>query len=74
MKKLFTIVCTLVIGGALAFAQTGTGSTGSQTTGVDQTQTAAHKGGKKSTKTSKSHKGGKKSKKSSTETTTPPPK
>ena len=26
MKKLFTIVCTLVLGGALAVAQTGTGT------------------------------------------------
>jgi hypothetical protein len=74
MKKLFTIACTLVIGGVLAFAQTGgtSGSTGGQTTGGDQTQTASHKGGKKATKTKKSHKGGKKSKKSSESTTTPP--
>jgi hypothetical protein len=72
MKKLFTIACTLVIGGALAFAQTGGGSTGSQTPAGDQTQTASHKGGKKATKTKKGHKGGKKSKKSSESTTTPP--
>ena len=77
MKKLFTIACTLVIGGALAFAQTGgtSGSTGGQTpAGGDQTQTtASHKGGKKATKTKSHHKGGKKSKKGS-ESTTPPPK
>jgi hypothetical protein len=76
MKKLFTIACTLVIGGVLAFAQTGgtSGSTGGQTpAGGDQTQTASHKGGKKATKTKSHHKGGKKSKKGS-ESTTPPPK
>ncbi len=73
MKKLFTIVCALVLGGAMTFAQTG-GTSGAQTPAGDQTKTASHKGGKKATKTKKSHKGGKKSKKGSTETTTAPPK
>ena len=69
MKKLFTLLCTLVLGATLSFAQAGTGSTGGQT-GTTSTDTGkkGHKGGKKG------HKGGKKSKKGSTSTTTPPPK
>jgi hypothetical protein len=70
MKKLFTVVLTLVLGGALTFAQAGGGSTDSTQTPPQQ----SHKGGKKATKTKKSHKGGKKSKKGSSTTTTPPPK
>jgi hypothetical protein len=52
MKQLFTIACTLVLGGALAFAQTG--STGAQNppAGGDQTQTGT------STTTKKHHKHG----------------
>ena len=73
MKKLFTIVCALVLGGAMAVAQAGGGSTGAQTPAGDQTKTASHKGGKKATKTKKSHKGGKKSKKGAASTTTTPP-
>lgn len=67
MKKLMTVVLTLMVAGTLAFAQTGGGSTDASKT------TTEHKGGK-TTKTSKAHKGGKKSKKSSnsTGTTTPP--
>jgi hypothetical protein len=72
MKKLFTMVCALLIGGTLTFAQTG-GSTGGQTpAGGDTTKSDSgkkgHKGGKKG------HKGGKKGKKGSGGTTTPPPK
>ena len=68
MKRLFTLVMTLLVGGCLAFAQAGGGSTAS--TGTTQTDTGkkGHKGAKKG------HKGGKKSKKGSTSTTTPPPK
>ncbi|HEY6350951.1 MAG TPA: hypothetical protein VI636_16230 [Candidatus Angelobacter sp.] len=66
MKKLFTLVCALLLGATLSFAQTGTGSTGSQTTTTSGKK--AHKGGKKG------HKGGKKGKKNSGGTTTPPPK
>ena len=66
MKKLFTFVITILLGASLAFAQAGTGSTGSAT----PTKTS----GKKATKVSKAHKGGKKSKKSSGGSTTPPPK
>lgn len=66
MKKLFTLVCVLVLGGALSVAQTGTGSSGDQAT----TKSDTKKPGK--AKTKKSHKGGKKSKKGSTSTTTPP--
>ncbi len=72
MKKLFAIVCALVLGGAMAFAQTG-GTSGAQAPSGDKTQTASHKGGKKATKTKKSHKGGKKSKKGAASTTTTPP-
>lgn len=67
MKKLFTLVCTLVLGATLSFAQTGTGSTGSQPTTTTSGK-KGHKGGKKG------HKGGKKGKKSSGGSTTPPPK
>ena len=73
MKKLFTILCALVLGSALTFAQAGGSTTGSQAP-ADSSKPAdsgkkAHKGSKKG------HKGGKKSKKgASTDTTTPPPK
>jgi hypothetical protein len=72
MKKIFTLVCALLIGGTLTFAQAG-GSTGGQNPpagGDTKTDTSkkGHKGGKKG------HKGDKKSKKSSGGTTTPPPK
>jgi hypothetical protein len=65
MKKLFTIACTLVLGGALAFAQ----ATQNPPASGDQTQTGT------STTTKKHHKhSGKKSKKSkkSTEGTPAP--
>jgi hypothetical protein len=67
MKKLFTIACTLALGGALAFAQTG-GTTGAQTpAGGDQTKTGT------STTTKKHHKhGAKKTKKSKKSTDTTP--
>ena len=65
MKKLFTLLCALVLSASLAFAQTGGGSTD---TGTPTTTTKGHKGGKKG------HKGGKKGKKSSGGSTTPPPK
>jgi hypothetical protein len=71
MKKLFAIVCTLVLGGALSVAQT---SAGTQSGSTDQSTTTTQTT-KKTTKTSKKHhKGGKKSKKSSTTSTTQPPK
>jgi hypothetical protein len=72
MKKLFTIACTLVLGGALSFAQTG-GSTGGQTPPAgDKTATAGKsETGKKGAK-KHHHKGGKKSKKGSTDSTPPP--
>jgi hypothetical protein len=69
MKRLFTLVITLLVGGCLAFAQTGGGAPGKT---ADTTQSTSgkkgHKGGKKG------HKGGKKSKKGSSTPTTPPPK
>jgi len=69
MKKLFTLLCTLVLGATLSFAQTGGGSTGTQDTSKQTEGKKAHKGGKKG------HKGGKKSKKGQGDTsTTPPPK
>jgi hypothetical protein len=55
MKKLFTIACTLVLGGALSFAQAGSTTQNPPASG-DQTKTG--------TSTTKKHKhGGKKSKK-----------
>ena len=69
MKKLMTVVFTMLVAGTLCFAQAGGGSTDTGT-GKKGTETS----GKKATKTSKAHKGGKKSKKGSTSTTTPPPK
>lgn len=69
MKRLATLVITMLVGASLAFAQAGAGSTGAQTdTGKSETGKKAHKGGKKG------HKGGKKSKKGSTSDTTPAPK
>jgi Spy/CpxP family protein refolding chaperone len=73
MKKLFTIVCTLVLGGALTFAQTGASAGGQNPPAGDKTgTTTASKKGTKGGK--KGHKGGKKSKKSSQTTATPAPK
>lgn len=70
MKKLFAIACTLVLGGTMMLAQTGTGTPGAS----DQKPTTTTKtSGKKATsKTSKAHKGGKKSKKQTTDTTPAP--
>jgi hypothetical protein len=77
MKKLFTLLCTLVLGATLSFAQAGGGSTGStgqeptkpDTTTKPDTDKKGHKGGKKG------HKGGKKHKKGDKGgETTPPPK
>ncbi len=65
MKKLLTLLCTLVLGVTLSFAQAGGGSTGKP---ADTTKTDTGKKGKKH------HKGGKKSKKNSGGTTTPAPK
>lgn len=73
MKKLFTIVCTLVLGSAMSFAQAA-GSTGAQTPSAgDKTAPATKSETSKKGSKKHHHKGGKKSKKSS-ESTTPPPK
>jgi hypothetical protein len=69
MKKLFTVVFTMLLAGSLAFAQD-TGGDTSKTKG----KTTTAETGKKPTKTSKAHKGGKKGKKGSGGSTTPPPK
>jgi hypothetical protein len=67
MKRLFTVVITLLLGASLTLAQ----DTGDKGT----TQTPPKASGKKATKVSKAHKGGKKGKKGSGGTgTTPPPK
>jgi len=66
MKRLFTLVMTMLLGATLAFGQATGGST--------DTKAPKTASGKKATKTKKGHKGGKKSKKSSGGTTTPPPK
>ncbi len=73
MKKLLTVVFTMLVAGSLAFAQATGGSTdqahkGGKTAATEKTAEKGKKGGKKG------HKGGKKSKKGSTESTTPPPK
>jgi hypothetical protein len=67
MKKLFTIACTLVLGGALAFAQ----ATQNPPASGDQTQTGT------STTTKKHHKhsgkkSSKKNKKGASDTTSAP--
>jgi Ni/Co efflux regulator RcnB len=72
MKKLLTVVFTMLLAGSLAFAQnTGGDKAKGKENPTESNKTAeskAHKGGKKG------HKGGKKGKKSSGGTTTPPPK
>lgn len=70
MKRLCTLVITLLVGATLSFAQAGGGTTSGTGTGTSTTDTGkkGHKSGKKG------HKGGKKSKKNSGGTTTPPPK
>ena len=69
MKKLFTVVFTMLLAGSLAFAQ----DTGNTKTGTP-TKTATASTGKKATKTSKAHKGGKKGKKSTSPSTNTAPK
>jgi hypothetical protein len=70
MKQLFTIACTLVLGSALAFAQTGSATGGQTPAGGDQTKTGT------STTTKKHHKHGakktKKAKKGASDTTPAP--
>jgi hypothetical protein len=75
MKKLLTVVFTMLVAGSLAFAQTNTGDKGA-TSGSGGTIPPIRTTGKKATKTTtKAHKGGKKGKKSTTPTsTTPTPK
>ena len=70
MKKLLTIVFTMLLAGSLAFAQATGGSTDSAAGTGKKVATTS---GKKATKTKKGHKGGKKGKKGSTQTapTTP---
>lgn len=67
MKKLFAVVCTLVLGGALAVAQTAAPS------GTAPQPTTKTTKAKKSTKKSSKmhHKGGKKGKKKAAATATP---
>jgi len=51
MKKLFTIVCTLVLGGVMSFAQAGGGTTGQNPPAGDKTAPAGKsETGKKSKK------------------------
>ncbi|HEY6306829.1 MAG TPA: hypothetical protein VI488_10285 [Candidatus Angelobacter sp.] len=68
MKKLLTVVFTMLLAGSLAFAQATVGSSGAADKASPKL--AAKDTGKKATKTSKAHKGGKKSKKGSSTTTT----
>ena len=73
MKKLLTVVFTMLLAGSLAFAQATGGSTDEAAGTGKKVETTTS--GKKATKTKKGHKGGKKGKKGSS-TTTPvnPPK
>jgi hypothetical protein len=66
MKKLLTLVTTMLLAGSLAFAQTGGGADKTTTAPKTESGKKAHKGGKKA------HKGGKKTKKGSTDTTAAP--
>jgi len=72
MKKISTLVITLLLGAGLVMAQTGGDKSSLNPQplppGKKATKTAA------TTKTKKGHKGGKKGKKSSSTTTTPAPK
>jgi hypothetical protein len=72
MKKISTLVITLLLGAGLVMAQTGGDKSSLNPQplppGKKATTTAT------TTKTKKSHKGGKKGKKSSSSTTTPAPK
>jgi len=70
MKKLFTLIVTMVLAAGLSFAQTGGGTTDK---GTDKGTGKTAESGKKTEK-SKGKKGGKKGKKSSGGTTTPAPK
>jgi hypothetical protein len=72
MKRLSVFLSAMLLVGCLAFAQTGTGSSGGTAPKTANTPPAAST--KKATKTSKAHKGGKKGKKSTDSTTTPPAK
>jgi hypothetical protein len=65
MKKILTVVFTMLLGATLSMAQAAGGSTDTKTT--DKKAPAAKSG-------KKGHKGGKKSKKSSTTTTSTTPK
>ncbi len=68
MKKLLTVVFTMLLAGSLAYAQTSTDKTAGDKPASTDSGKKGHKGGKKG------HKGGKKGKKGSTDSTTPPPK
>jgi hypothetical protein len=68
MKKLLTVVFTMLLAGTLAFAQA-PASSDNKTTGSEPAKATTAKKGSKS----KAHKGGKKSKKSSSTTSTTPP-
>ncbi len=67
MKKLFTLIVTIILAAGLSFAQTGGGTT-------DKGKGKTAESGKKTEAKSKGKKGGKKGKKSSGGTTTPAPK
>ena len=70
MKKILTVVFTMLLGATLSFAQAAGGSTDPKPTDK-KPATKSAKSGKKAS----AHKGGKKSKKSSSDTgTTTPPK
>jgi len=71
MKKLFTVVFTMLLAGTLAFGQTGGATKPDKAPAAAATSTPGASG-KKATK--KGHKGGKKSKKGSAGAQTPAPK
>jgi hypothetical protein len=73
MKKLFTVVFTMLVAGALAFGQAAGSTDQKPAEKAPAATTAPDASGKKATKKGH-HKGGKKSKKGSAGATTPAPK
>jgi hypothetical protein len=74
MKKLFTVVFTMLLAGSLAFAQTGGGSTGDAAKTKKGAEAQMAPSGKKATKTKKAKGGSKKHKKGSSTAPTAPTK
>ena len=74
MKKISTLVITLLLGAGLVMAQTGGDKSASNPQPLPPGKKATTASTTKTKSGKKGHKGGKKSKKNSGSTTTPPPK